>query len=152
MLAFESTVKASLRLDHCKVLVSRIIREQWKCNVWMFLRALFVWCNDVSISPLGDYQLLVCNSWMLMIWQPPESLLRAITRPHTEESWSHINRILHKKVLGLKLYFIGIFSSLELLSNYCNWQWEYFRSELCEQPLRGEIWFLMNERKWWICV
>ena len=65
---------------------------------------------DVMLYPFhhwGDYQLLVCNSWMLMIWQPPESLLCAITRPHTEAGVATHHYFIHystkntfSKILG----------------------------------------------------
>ena len=49
-------------------------------------------CLYVMMYPFhhwGDYQLLVCNSWMLIIWQPPESLLSAIIRPLAEAGDGH---------------------------------------------------------------
>ena len=56
-------------------------------------------CLYVMMYPFhhwGDYQLLVCNSWMLIIWQPPESLLSAITRPLAEAGDDH-QSLFHNK-------------------------------------------------------
>ena len=76
---------------HCMVLVSIVQLEVNNGNA-MYGCFLGHCLYDVMMYPFhhwGDYQLLVCNSWMLMIWQPPESLLCAITRPHTEAGAMH---------------------------------------------------------------